>query len=99
MYPGIVHCSYVTLSSLFTFVYISKFHTANEDEFGGLQEILKEGFMTAFATFLVRLVDLVFCVQELDMLTRLDVGEIENATWSLAAIGSGGFDFPVVDLV
>lgn len=35
------------------YVYYSMFQQVNEDEYGGVSEILKEGLMTSFATFIV----------------------------------------------
>ena len=37
-------------------VYSSKFQNVDEDEYGGIMEIVKEGLFTAFAVFLVRII-------------------------------------------
>lgn len=36
------------------YVYVSSFQNVDEEEYGGMWEITKEGFMTSFAGFLVR---------------------------------------------
>ena len=36
------------------YVYVSNFQSIDEEEYGGMWEITKEGFMTSFAGFLVR---------------------------------------------
>ncbi|XP_034938927.1 respirasome Complex Assembly Factor 1 [Chelonus insularis] len=36
-----------------TYLYMSSFQQIDEDEFGGVWELTKEGFMTSFAGFLV----------------------------------------------
>ncbi|XP_065186851.1 GEL complex subunit OPTI-like [Sycon ciliatum] len=51
LYGALGLLSFAGFSSLLTFIYISKFQDINEDDFGGIQEILKEGFMTSAATF------------------------------------------------
>jgi len=35
------------------YFYFSIFQSVNEEEFGGVSEIMKEGLMTSFATFIV----------------------------------------------
>jgi len=40
------------------YFYFSIFQHVNEEEFGGMSEIMKEGLMTSFATFIV-------CIQDL----------------------------------
>lgn len=35
------------------YFYFSIFQRVNEEEFGGMSEIMKEGLMTSFATFIV----------------------------------------------
>ena len=42
------------MSVLIVYVYHAFFHGVDEEEFGGLWELLKEGMMTSFALFLVR---------------------------------------------
>ncbi|CAF0850787.1 unnamed protein product [Adineta steineri] len=41
------------ISSLIVFIYATNFQNVDPEEYGGIVEIIKEGFMTAFATFLV----------------------------------------------
>jgi hypothetical protein len=42
------------ISSLVVFIYATHVQNVDPEEYGGIVEIIKEGFMTAFATFLVR---------------------------------------------
>jgi hypothetical protein len=35
------------------YLYFTSFQKVDEEEYGGMTEILKEGLMTSFATFLV----------------------------------------------
>jgi hypothetical protein len=42
------------ISSLIIFIYATNIQHVDAEEYGGIFEIIKEGFMTAFATFLVR---------------------------------------------
>jgi hypothetical protein len=39
---------------LIVFIYATSVQNVDPEEYGGIIEIIKEGFMTAFATFLVR---------------------------------------------
>lgn len=41
------------ISSLIVFIYATNIQNVDPEEYGGIVEIIKEGFMTAFATFLV----------------------------------------------
>lgn len=41
------------VSSLIVFIYATNIQNVDPEEYGGIVEIIKEGFMTAFATFLV----------------------------------------------
>lgn len=41
------------ISSLIVFIYATNVQNVDPEEYGGIVEIIKEGFMTAFATFLV----------------------------------------------
>ena len=41
------------MSCASVYVYCNLYQQIDEEEFGGLWELLKEGFMTALATFLV----------------------------------------------
>lgn len=36
------------------YIYVNNFQNVDEEEYGGMWEITKEGFMTSFAGFLVR---------------------------------------------
>ncbi len=38
------------------YVYFSSFQCVDEEEYGGAWELTKEGFMTSFAGFLVRII-------------------------------------------
>jgi len=40
-------------SSAVVYVYFQSFQAVDEDDFGGVSELVKEGFMTSFAGFLV----------------------------------------------
>ena len=42
------------ISSIIVFIYATNIQKVDPEEYGGISEIIKEGFMTAFATFLVR---------------------------------------------
>ncbi|CAH1779020.1 unnamed protein product [Owenia fusiformis] len=44
---------FFAINSLIVYVYFNSFQKVDEEEYGGLGEILKEGLMTSFATFLV----------------------------------------------
>ncbi|OWR49861.1 GEL complex subunit OPTI [Danaus plexippus] len=44
---------FVVLNAAVIYIYVSNFHNVDEEEFGGMWEITKEGFMTSFAGFLV----------------------------------------------
>lgn len=44
---------FVALSCGITYLYCIKFQCIDEEEYGGLWEILKEGFVTGFASFMV----------------------------------------------
>jgi len=48
------HFRFAAISSLIVFVYATSVQNVDPEEYGGMVEIIKEGFMTAFATFLVR---------------------------------------------
>ena len=45
--------SFVVINCVLVYVYAALFQQVDEDEYGGFGEILKEGLMTSFATFLV----------------------------------------------
>ncbi|XP_057291216.1 GEL complex subunit OPTI-like [Hydractinia symbiolongicarpus] len=44
---------FFAINCAIVYIYISKFQKIDEDDYGGIQEILKEGLFTAFAVFLV----------------------------------------------
>ncbi|CAF3571237.1 unnamed protein product [Rotaria sp. Silwood1] len=44
---------FAIISSLIVFIYATNVQNVDPEEYGGIVEIIKEGFMTAFATFLV----------------------------------------------
>jgi len=44
---------FLAVNTIIVYVYFSMFQSVDEDEYGGMSEILKEGLMTSFATFLV----------------------------------------------
>ncbi|XP_004932938.1 GEL complex subunit OPTI [Bombyx mori] len=44
---------FVILNAAVIYVYVNNFHNIDEEEYGGMWEITKEGFMTSFAGFLV----------------------------------------------
>jgi hypothetical protein len=41
------------VNAILIYLFSSTYQKVDEDEFGGMWEILKEGFMTSFSTFLV----------------------------------------------
>ncbi|CAF0847014.1 unnamed protein product [Brachionus calyciflorus] len=45
--------SYCLVNALFVYVYSVSFQQIDEDEYGGVSDIIKEGFMTSFSSFLV----------------------------------------------
>lgn len=47
------HFRFAAVSSLIVFFYTSNVQNVDPEEYGGMIEIIKEGFMTGFATFLV----------------------------------------------
>lgn len=58
--------SFFAASAATVYLYHTFFHQIEEDEFGGLWEIVKEGMMTSFALFLVcSLKPLKFSMQKL----------------------------------
>lgn len=46
---------FCAINALVIYVYTSSYQGVDEEEFGGLWEITKEGFVTSFAGFLVRI--------------------------------------------
>jgi len=44
---------FLAVNVAIVYAYYSLFQRINEDDFGGVSEILKEGLMTSFATFVV----------------------------------------------
>lgn len=51
---GLNHFRFAAVSSLIVFFYTSNVQNVDPEEYGGMMEIIKEGFMTGFATFLVK---------------------------------------------
>ncbi|RNA34749.1 hypothetical protein BpHYR1_006935, partial [Brachionus plicatilis] len=45
--------SFCLLNVLFVYVYCISFQQIDEDEYGGMSDLIKEGFMTSFSSFLV----------------------------------------------
>lgn len=45
---------FVIVNAGITYLYFSSFQQIDEEEYGGMWELTKEGFMTSFAGFLVR---------------------------------------------
>ena len=54
-----VSARFFAASVVLVYVYHSLFHGIDEEEFGGLWELAKEGMMTSFALFLVRKMSLI----------------------------------------
>ena len=46
--------SFCALNCLAVIIFVSRFKSIDEEEYGGSFEIAKEGFMTAFSSFMVR---------------------------------------------
>jgi len=44
---------FLAINCLIVYIYTSKYQKVDEDDFGGIQELLKEGLFTAFAVFVV----------------------------------------------
>ncbi|XP_050352020.1 respirasome Complex Assembly Factor 1 [Nymphalis io] len=44
---------FVLVNAAVIYIYVNNFQSVDEEEFGGMWEITKEGFMTSFAGFLV----------------------------------------------
>jgi len=44
---------FFAINCAIVYVYVAKFQKVDEDDYGGIQELLKEGLFTAFAAFLV----------------------------------------------
>lgn len=42
------------------YFYVNSFQTIDEEEYGGMWEITKEGFMTSFAGFLVNIISIFY---------------------------------------
>ena len=51
--PFNIFLRFGVVSSLIVFIYATNIQNVDPEEYGGIAEIIKEGFMTAFATFLV----------------------------------------------
>lgn len=44
---------FAAINAILVYLYVTMFQKVDEEEYGGLWEIIKEGFMTSFSTFLV----------------------------------------------
>ncbi|XP_041376278.1 respirasome Complex Assembly Factor 1-like [Gigantopelta aegis] len=44
---------FLIINVVVVYLYYSSFHKIDEEEYGGISEILKEGLMTSFSSFLV----------------------------------------------
>ena len=44
---------FFAINTLIVYVYMNTFQRIDEEEYGGLSELLKEGLMTSFSSFLV----------------------------------------------
>jgi len=44
---------FLAVNTIITYVYFNAFQKVDEEEYGGITEILKEGLMTSFSSFLV----------------------------------------------
>lgn len=49
-------CRFVLVSAGVVYLYFSNFQSVDEEEYGGTWELMKEGFMTSFAGFLVSII-------------------------------------------
>ena len=54
------HFRFGIISSLIVYIYATTVQNVDPEEYGGIIEIIKEGFMTAFATFLVKKATILF---------------------------------------
>lgn len=52
--PSCLCFRFVVVNAGITYLYFSNFQQIDEEEYGGMWELTKEGFMTSFAGFLVR---------------------------------------------
>ena len=48
-------CRFFAINTIIIYFYFSTFQKVDEEEYGGIMELLKEGLMTSFASFLVNL--------------------------------------------
>jgi len=44
---------FLAVNTVITYIYFNTFQKVEEEEYGGITEILKEGLMTSFSSFLV----------------------------------------------
>ncbi len=49
----VVGCRFFAINTVIVYLYYSSFQRVDEEEYGGISELLKEGLMTSFSTFLV----------------------------------------------
>uniref|UniRef100_T2M6T0 Uncharacterized protein C20orf24 n=1 Tax=Hydra vulgaris TaxID=6087 RepID=T2M6T0_HYDVU len=53
-FQGIIGIAgFLAINCAIVYIYVSKFQKVDEDDYGGIQELLKEGLFNAFAVFLV----------------------------------------------
>ena len=48
---------FLAINVFITYLYFTSFQKVDEEEYGGISEILKEGLMTSFSSFLVSKTD------------------------------------------
>lgn len=49
----VIYCRFASISCCLVYLYSINFQNIDEDAYGGAWELVKEGFMTSFAGFLV----------------------------------------------
>lgn len=54
-------CRFCVINAALVYFYASSFQGIDEEEFGGMWELTKEGFVTSFAGFLVRITLVLIC--------------------------------------
>ena len=58
--PIVFSFSFCIINAGVLYVYFSSFQQIDEEEYGGTWELTKEGFMTSFALFLVKLLNSIY---------------------------------------
>lgn len=56
---------FVVVNAGITYLYFSSFQQIDEEEYGGMWELTKEGFMTSFAGFLVSTTETYFSLKQI----------------------------------